>query len=107
MRRTYNSITTLNYDLSNTTAFVELGVVWKKLSIQIKHAKPIKILSNPLQFDDCTVVYGTKQCTSCTICNNNKGFNFDCSNIVLNPAAPSWLQVKFPPTGTQCIGLPV
>lgn len=37
------------------------------------------------QFSSCGITINDRSCNSCTICEGNRDFRFDCSNIDFNP----------------------
>lgn len=89
----------------------------KPLTVELTHNTPIQLLTNPISFKSCKMFAGDKQCTSCTICNVDKGFKFDCTNVGLIPTGgttgliPGFITgildgvVTFPKI-EQCIGIP-
>lgn len=100
-RKGPNSETKLGFDVSDLLNFGILDP--EPLTLKLVHTAPLK-LRNPISIQSCDMMYGTTPCTSCTVCNGGKGFQFDCSEISVFQIG-SLVDIKLPKVD-QCIGLP-
>jgi hypothetical protein len=97
-RRAPNSVTGLGFDVED---LLDVGILNPEmLSLTLTHNAPIRFY-NPISFQSCLIKYGDTTCTSCSICNVDKGFKFDCSNITVIDVGG--LEINLPKTNA-CIG---
>ena len=38
-----------------------------------------------LEFSECGIKFNDRKCSRCTVCDGNRDFSFDCSNVNINP----------------------
>jgi len=90
--------TTSGFDLLELCFDVETGVNPLFICVNIV---PAQLLSF-LEFKECDIRINDRYCNSCTVCEGNRDFTIDCSNININPI-PGGIFLQGPKT-TTCFG---
>lgn len=95
------SVTTLGFDIGDLLGLNILNP--DPLTLTLVHKAPLRV-TNPINLASCSAKYGSKTCSSCTVCNKGKGFKFDCSNVSLLDIGI--IDLKLPKIN-QCLAIPL